>query len=98
MPHLCLLFLNMHDKPCVFSVMYGACDVLQHTFTSLCTASAFEKCWVCLSESRSLQYDTFINTSTQYRLTVLAYDYIANILLQTTKNDAEEMVEVNECQ
>lgn len=37
---------------------------------------------VCLSESQSLQYDTFINTSTQYRLTVL----------QTTKNDAEEII------
>lgn len=47
---------------------------------------------MCLSESQSLQYDTFINTSTQYRLTVLAYDYIANILLQTTKNDAEEII------
>lgn len=81
MLHLCLLFLYMHDNPCMFSVMYGACDVLQHTFTSLCTASAFERCWVCLSESQSLQYDTFINTSTQYRLTVL----------QTTKYDAEEI-------
>lgn len=47
---------------------------------------------MCLSESQSLQYDTFINTSTQYRLTVLAYDYITNILLQTTKNDAEEII------